>query len=266
MTVKSNILLVYSLLYTLFLWTSPIAAKNVINLTAFRDSNGKLHKRLLPDVQYQTLAKTDMRSPMGKRDAKKLPLDLLDFFSNHGGKTSKKEKRAFMMNPVSLDSQLPLLKEIEIFSSYLRNDVDTYDKLRDPNENLIILAPTNSAIIELSLKPWEFPNDIDALESKGASEMELDNAIDANINKFVRSHIVSYDDNKDDITGSGSIVLLRSLAAPSGIKDVLLKRNADSYYVASVKDEVYHRVNRIINGENGVVLIIDSCLEWPEER
>ncbi|CCD26261.1 uncharacterized protein NDAI_0H00870 [Naumovozyma dairenensis CBS 421] len=247
---------------------TQVSSKNVVNLETFKDSNGKLHKRLLPGNNILENTNLNEGNPtLSKRSLNKKPFNLNDIFSpTSSHQDTGRETSEFHI--VALDSKLPLFKEIELFASYIRNDPETYTKLSDSNQDLIIIAPTNNAIVNLSLKPWQFPRDISKLEDEKASELDIDLAIDENISQFVRSHIVAYDDNRSNIleTPKKGEVLLKSVNG----NEILLKRNEvgsleNDFCIASTRDNIYHPVERIITSENGVILIIDSCLEWPDD-
>lgn len=248
------------------LWASSQAeAKNIVGIHTYHDENGNLRRRFASE-----------ESALGKRDAKRLPLDIDKIIADEGNLLKRGVKgqqnfemhnEDYKMTTISLDSKLTSIQELEIFYEYARNDIELSEKLSDDNEDLIIIAPTNEAISKLSLKPWQFPRDIDSLESEGASDIDIDNAIQENILKFVRSHVVTYNDDNSYKKIRKGVTLLQSVAMVEACEDckgdIILKKEKDAYYVASIKDEQFHLVENIETGSNGVILIIDSCLEWP---
>ncbi|CAI4349972.1 CFA_G0011070.mRNA.1.CDS.1 [Saccharomyces cerevisiae] len=263
------------LLYFSLIWAmepSFVRGKNVVNLITFKDSNGKLHKRLAPEEIPPRLHSSQVNSYplgyMGMRDFSRPAVNLDDILG-----TQQRKQQEFMaeLSPLSLESKLSLVNEVQIFASYVRNDVETYNKVSDPNEDLVIIAPTNRAVSQLTLKPWQFPNNIDKLESDGATEKELDTAIQENISKFVRSHIVVYNDDKNSYKKvSPGCTLLQSIDFTESKKsdsetggDILLKKKGEVYYVASSRDEKFHAVESIENGSNGVILMVDFTLVGP---
>ena len=157
---------------------------------------------------------------------------------------------------------------MDLFYGYVREDVPFVNQLSDSNENVVIIAPTNEAISHLNKKPWEFPRNIEALEAAGSSDQEIDEAIRDNILEFVGSHVVVYNDEDafekqvDDYTVVRSAALNGSQESDSG--DIFVKREGDSFFVASSKDKVFHEVKSFEKGINGVVLVVDSCLSWPD--
>lgn len=237
----------------------------------------------------------DNTSPqgLGKREAKKLPSDIENIIESLEKKEAKKlpfdldeileglEKRQVPQQEfgstnedgtestkmVYLDSRIPLLNEISIFSSYSRNDLTLSSNFEDPKQNVIVFAPSNDAIEALSLKPWQFPINIDELESNTEDEKAIDDAVNNNIIRFVRSHVVSYSDSDRAFKHNCKHreILLKSQAydGPQDSGDIILKKEKDDYYVASAKDHEFHIVKKIDHAENGVVMVIDSCLESP---
>lgn len=265
-----------------------VDAKNVASIEQYTDSDGRLHRRFATE-ELPLQRRDPKRLPLDldriieeesrlvKRDPKRLPLDIQELLNEDSGLRKRGEsnqqdfkvnKGDYEMQPVSLDSKLTSLKETLLFFGYARNDMKLAAKLADENQDIIIVAPNNDAIRALPKKPWAFPSDIDALESKGASEREIDDATQQNILKFVRSHVVAYDDNTSYRNFKSGYTSLRSVDYENSNNqdsdgDILLKKEGDSFYVASNRDKVFHVVEKIEKASNGVVLVIGSCLEWP---
>ncbi|CAI4058683.1 hypothetical protein SKDZ_04G4660 [Saccharomyces kudriavzevii ZP591] len=263
------------LLYSCLIWAvqpTLVRGKNVVSLIAFKDSNGKLHKRIAPEEfpprDYDLQSNSDELGYMRVRDSSRPSIKLDNVF---GTQQRRQQEFSAELFPLSLESKLSLVKDVQIFAGYVRNDVETYEKISDPNEDLIIIAPTDRAVSGLTSKPWQFPNNIDQLEREGATEKELDSAIQQNISKFVRSHIVAYNDDKNSYERiSPGCTLLQSIdftenrgdnSEHSG--DILLKKEGDAYYVASTRDEKFHVIEKIENGSNGIILTVNFSLLWP---
>ncbi|CAI4342919.1 AHL_G0011270.mRNA.1.CDS.1 [Saccharomyces cerevisiae] len=263
------------LIYFSLIWAmepSFVRGKNVVSLITFKDSNGKLHKRIAPEEipprEHGSQANPNALGYMGVRDFSRPAVNLDNILETQ---QRKQQKFSAELSPLSLESKLSLVKEVQIFAGYVRNDVETYNKISDPNEDLIVIAPTNGAISQLTSKPWQFPNNIDKLESEGATEKELDMAIQENISKFVRSHIVVYNEDKNSYKRVGpGCTLLQSIDFTEGKRsdseldgDILLKKEGEVYYVASTKDKKFHAVESIESGSNGIILTVDFPLVWP---
>ncbi|QLL30830.1 hypothetical protein HG536_0A06450 [Torulaspora globosa] len=264
-------------------------AKNIVGIENFHDESGRLHRRFSSDdsiLQARDAKRLPLdidkvmeeNSRLFKRDPKRLPLDINaiieeeERIAKRDQMRSQKDFSAGSKNlhiaPVSLDSKLTSMKETAVFFSYIRDDVQLSAKLCDENEDLIIIAPSNDAISKLSKKPWGFPRDVASLEASEATEREIDSAIRRNILQFVRSHVVAYDESHSlDEYGPGCITL-KSLEFENSSNqdtkgDILLKKQGDSFYAASVVSKDFHKVQKVETAVNGVVLVIDSCLEKP---
>lgn len=264
-------------------------AKNIVGIENFHDENGRLHRRFSSDDSILE-ARDAKRLPLEidrimeensrlfKRDPKRLPLDINAIIAEEqriakrdqmrSQKDFKAGSKNLHVSPVSLDSKLTSMKETAVFFGYLRDDVQLSAQLCDENEDLIIIAPSNDAISKLGKKPWEFPRDVQSLEASEATEREIDSAIRQNILQFVRSHVVAYDDNHLLNEYGPGCITLKSLNFQDSSDhdskgDILLKKQGDSFYVASIVDKEFHRVQKVETAVNGVVLVIDSCLEKP---
>lgn len=265
------------------LLASFVSAKNVVPLTTIVDpETGKVKRQLVEAINPHL---DDEAGHLVRREAKRLPLDLDAILNDENvGKREYKDiqhpfedmnsvleseeandKDSKQMMPLCLDSRIPSINEISIFSSYLRSDLDVSARLENPQESTIIFAPSNDAIESLKLKPWQFPIDIDALEASTNDQEAIDNAVNENIMHFVKSHIVS----SADLSGvvrhkckGKKTVTFKSLAyeGDDDSGDILLKKKKSNFYVASAKDKEFHLVERVDQAENGVVLVIDTPL------
>lgn len=271
-------LIVINVAYIYGLAGMPLVdGKNIADIIPYRDQDGKLRRMV---DQEETLRKRDAQgfqvdlddilstgSSLAKRDPKRLPLDIEELLENEEA-LAKRGQKTFANDvlTLSLDSKLPNLNEVSIFYEYVRNDIIISKKLSDENEDLIIISPSNEAISGLSLKPWQFPEDIESLESAGATDVDIDSAIEQNVLEFVRSHVVEYEENKSVKNTEMGYTVLKSVAmdkTSSKGGDILLKKEDEQFYVASIRDGIFHPVKKVETAANGVVLVIDSCLVWP---
>ncbi|QLQ81566.1 hypothetical protein HG537_0F03270 [Torulaspora globosa] len=291
MIISTRLLIPLSLILSLrfFFLLSLTEAKNIVGIENFHDEKGRLHRRFSSDdsiLQARDAKRLPLdidklmeeNSRLFKRDPKRLPLDINAIIEEEERIVKRDQMRSqkefsagsknLHISPVSLDSKLTSMKETTVFFSYVREDVGLSTRLSDENEDLIILAPSNDAISKLSKKPWQFPRDVESLEASEASEKEIDSTIRQNVLQFVRSHVVAYDEShKLDEYGPGCITL-KSLDFEDSSNhdtrgDILLKKQDDSFYVASIVDKEFYKVQKVETAVNGVVLVIDSCLEMP---
>lgn len=260
-----------------FLLACMVDGKNVANLDIVLDKQtGKL-KRQLPSLHARD-------GSLLRRDPKRLPLDLEDLFEGKLDKRSEREtdRQEFFINhgqegnadqgepsdPICLDSRIPSMNEISIFGSYLRDDITMSRIIEDPLEDVIIFAPSDSAIESLPLKPWQFPADVSDIESGAEDEEAVDKLVSSNIRHFVNSHIAtgtSIDKARSMKKCMGSSVVLRSFAfeGDENSGDIMLKKKRGKYYVASSLDKKFQKVKRVERAQNGLILVIDATLISP---
>ncbi|EDO16775.1 hypothetical protein Kpol_526p28 [Vanderwaltozyma polyspora DSM 70294] len=270
----------YCVLFLASLLLIQVQAKNIADIETYFDNEGRPHKRFVAehpvfkpyDDSHRPVNWANMMGTANDRENRRPSLQINDLFDECKSKETflgnKNEFhiQGYRLPLVPLNSTLPSLREVEIFANYARTDKSLSDMFGEDNEDLIVIAPTNNAIMKLSAKPWQFPIDIESLEDNGAPEEDIDDAIQNNVSKFVRSHVVSYNTNKDTYKKlRPGVTLLRSLAAdPSSDGDILLKRDSKgSYYVASIIDKKFSLVKKIENSVNGIILIVDLCMERP---
>ncbi|CCH41511.1 FAS1 domain-containing protein [Wickerhamomyces ciferrii] len=161
--------------------------------------------------------------------------------------------------PTLLTSSLSILKDVSVFASYVRDNVDISTRFNNKHDQTIVFAPKDSGIESLGLKPWQFPNSIDE-DTK--SEQEIDELTQKNINDFIKSHIVdgtvpfnALDDNKKGV----------QFVTQNG-KNIKLVNDEGDYYCTAVtdgKDQEWIKVEKTIDADNGVILLIGTPLSIP---
>lgn len=150
---------------------------------------------------------------------------------------------------------------LSLFAKYLREspalyrkceNVGTLDTDASSKMQILLIAPTNSALTKLEKKPWQFPEDIGTAKS----EDEQDMMVERNIANFVESHFIetkhfSVSDQPmtvDFLTLNNRIIVLENFGDHFRIK---FKDTTEWIDVVDV--EVL---------ENGAILTIDSCLVY----
>lgn len=100
------------------------------------------------------------------------------------------DKTAPPTGDVMISDMIGIERVINIFAGFTR-DIDTISRrLDDSTQNSTILAPLNSALQNLPRKPWEDPQDYDAL-GQGAYEGEGgEDRAHKNLRRFVETHVV----------------------------------------------------------------------------
>lgn len=162
--------------------------------------------------------------------------------------------------PTLLTSSLSILKDVSVFASYVRDNVEISTRFNNKNVQSIVFAPTDSAIESLKLKPWQFPENVDD-DSK--SEQEVDEITKSNINDFVSSHIVDGTVPFNSLDGAEKGV---QLVSQNGKNIKLVNDNGDYYVTAVVdgKDLEWTKVLNTVNADNGAILVIGSTLSVPK--
>ncbi|SCU81890.1 LANO_0B04478g1_1 [Lachancea nothofagi CBS 11611] len=253
-----------------------VDAKNVAQLDILFDIESGKFKRQLPSTGYSAGMDDGFLKVRSARTVQ--PLNIYDLFedkqltkeedpakqkvfqgSEEGG--SPKE----VINPICLDSRLPSLNEISIFSSYLRDDLTISKIMGDPFENIIVFAPSDRAVESLPLKPWQFPTDIEALEAKSSDDATIDQAVNNNIMHFVKSHIATGASiNKaramKDCMHDSLVLRSFEFEGDENSGDIMLKKSKGEFYVASSTDHEFQKVRRVEHAQNGVVLVINKAL------
>ncbi|SCU80869.1 LAMI_0B03994g1_1 [Lachancea mirantina] len=261
---------------------SCVDCKRVVPLKATVDPETGKVKRQITEPHQLFQERDFVASNFYKREPKNIPIDLDKLFE------TGQEKRDMYQAPFAevssavpeeelskvstaetlcLDSRIATINEIGIFSSYIRGDAELTRKLEDPQESLIIFAPSNAALEKLSKKPWEFPTDIEALESSGADQLTVDRAISDNIMSFIKAHIVLGSDFEaaSQRHCKGSSVVLKSMAynGEDEAGDIKLKRKQGKFYVLSANQKAKQEVLDVTQAQNGAILLIDSALVSP---
>ena len=271
-------------LFVIAMIIASVFSKDIVSIVRYRDENGRIKRRFVDEnvslKEYDNSKKpvhpdtyVEKSEIYKYRKGERLALELDDLFSHDSTFENELQNEFhsdnYKLPVVLLNSTLAGLGDISLFGSYARTDIELSELFSNPDEDLIVIAPTNMAIMNLNIKPWQFPNDIELLEAEGASGQAIDLAINDNISKFVRSHVVSYSANKESYeTLQPGLIRLKSVDATLNVEgDILLKKELDgSYKIASVHSGVFHSVSNIENAVNGVILVIDACLETPAEK
>lgn len=103
----------------------------------------------------------------------------------------KDPKNANQNNPIISDV-LPKTRAINIFARLTRDFESVESRLSDASKNITVLAPRNSAIMDLPRKPWENPDDYAQFGKANAYEgKDGQDRAKRNLKRFVEAHIVT---------------------------------------------------------------------------
>lgn len=155
--------------------------------------------------------------------------------------------------------------DLRLFSSYMRDLVDLYRKCEVVDEpkideidsnsygQLLIFAPNNDAMINLEVKPWEFPTNID---DSSDNDLQLDETIQENIRHFVESHVV---ETKNLSLMGKKVVEFKSINNNA----IFLKNSETSFQIKLLGSNEWLNIENIEVLKNGAILTIGKTLSWP---
>jgi len=93
-------------------------------------------------------------------------------------------------NTVILSDVLGRDRAINIFAGFTRDFAPVTQRFEDRSLNTTVLAPLNSAIVSLPRKPWEDPEDYDALGQQAYKGDTGEERAKRNMKRFVEAHVV----------------------------------------------------------------------------
>ena len=82
-------------------------------------------------------------------------------------------------------------RAINIFAGFTRDFAPVTQRFEDRSLNTTVLAPLNSAIVGLPRKPWEDPEDYEALGQQAYKGDNGEERAKRNVRRFVEAHVVS---------------------------------------------------------------------------
>ncbi|KAM9893517.1 hypothetical protein OXX69_000192 [Metschnikowia pulcherrima] len=193
-------------------------AKNIVSLDALKDEAA--------NAVYDGNSEKNAAAPGQKRDT----------------------QHVFQPTAPLLQSLLPSVRKISVFSGYLRSDTQIMSQLENSGAFSLILAPTDEAFSRFSAKtgrkPWEYPQEIKNDETDDA-------VVKNNLRYFVNAHVSAPIDRES--SEQKPITLL------DGKKIAVERLSGDDNYQVNV-DGVIYPVVSIHQAENGVVFVVDSVL------
>ncbi|KAI2616083.1 hypothetical protein GGR54DRAFT_611128 [Hypoxylon sp. NC1633] len=81
-------------------------------------------------------------------------------------------------------------RSINIFAGFTRDIASISSRLDDSSHNSTVLAPRNSAVEKLPRKPWEDPQDYEALGANAYEGGDGQDRAQRNLRRFVEAHVV----------------------------------------------------------------------------
>lgn len=161
-------------------------------------------------------------------------------------------------NSVLLESILPQIQSISVFSGYIRDNKAISERTELLSESLLIIAPTDESLLTKldGLKPWEFPLPLMNDDSDDA-------VIEDNLADFLSNHVVL------DFHDTTSLSLGRDNSIKTKLingKGIKIKQNAESNtYRIKVRGGRWIDVQSVRQVDNGYLFIIDDVLSKPSQ-
>ncbi|KAL9101496.1 MAG: hypothetical protein Q9163_003244 [Psora crenata] len=107
-----------------------------------------------------------------------------------GGSHSKEDNSPADAHDLQLSDVIGKDRVINIFAGFTR-DVDSISKrLDDPDNKTTVLAPLNSELQKLPRKPWEAPEDYDAMGAEAYKGKSGEERAARNLKRFVEAHAI----------------------------------------------------------------------------
>ena len=182
---------------------------------------------------------------------------------------SKDKEPSAGSDSLSISDVIGKDRVINIFAGFTR-DIDTISKrLDDQTQNTTVLAPLNSALQKLPRKPWEDPEDYNAMGEKAYEGQSGEDRAHGNLRRFAEAHVVPVspwkEGEKVETMGGGTVWWeSRDGGKVVCTGDLLIWGNDDGCDADLVKVqpgniEVSSVAERVSNGE---VWILKGCLNY----
>ena len=230
-------------------------AKNVYNLQSLKEGlGGENEKREAKNVYNLQSLKEGFGGENEKRETNVNKREVLEEGSNKGDKRSM--QNVFDIQEQDrhqnlLQSILPQLQSIMIFTGYIRDDPELAMKTADSKQSMIIIAPSDDSISSKlnNLKPWEFP-----IELTGNSDD--DRIVNENLKNFLNGHVIV--DFKDKFVTSNDEIIANLING----KQVKIKQEGSEKFKISTGDE-WIKVETVKQVDNGYIFVINDVLVKP---
>lgn len=126
-----------------------------------------------------------------QRPIMNIPNIALPPFNSHDKESSPKGGNEHGRDDeVILSDVIGKQRAINIFASFTRDNEAVSRRLDDNGRNTTVLAPLNSQIEKLPRKPWEDPQDYEALGENAYEGERGEDRAQRNLRRFVEAHII----------------------------------------------------------------------------
>lgn len=221
------------------IFASCIAAKNVYYLdnlvSALKNGNNKRDARNVVSLEsFHAAIEEEDKKLAGDTQATEK-------------RSNKRSQGVIKPDEPLLQTLLPQVPGISIFSAYLRDNAEISSRVDDSEGFTVIFAPSDDAVLKFSsqkgLKPWEYPNHVQNDETD-------DKVAQKNIQYFIDAHISSSAAEKDNLM----VVELRNgqyvtIGQDESTAKFFIRQGDSKFAVSSVE-----------HASNGILLVLDHVL------
>ena len=239
-----------------YVTTSFEKSKESLEIKLKEDSNGCHDKKNIFHLEslseiLNTFKEKMLYPVIGSKE--KFPI--VESFENDDGKIVSPE--GSFVEPIDVASALAARADISLFARYLRDLPELYHKCETIEElgstsgkDILIFAPTNDALMSLKMKPWQFPEDIEAAKS----EQEQDEIIKRNIYNFVGSHVAEA--KGVNFSSDSKAVRIKTFNG----KTVILENEVAKFRIKAADADEWSDITDIEVFENGAIVTLSKPL------
>lgn len=228
--------------------------KNVVNLASLNAANTNDDSELQKRKNTINLNDFKIGIPNNKREVKP-HLSISNFLTTYNQKRADDnlDQFTFEIDPKDshqniLQSILPQIQDISIFSASIRDNAYVFTKTEALDQVTVIIAPTNDAISHKldGKKPWEFP--LCPSNEKNVEE---------NSTNFLFGHII--ENFETNLKLEKQIVKSKLLNG----NDLSIKQDVSGKFSIQLNNNDWINVTQVKQVDNGFVFVIDDVLVKP---
>ncbi|KAI9840968.1 MAG: hypothetical protein M1837_001097 [Sclerophora amabilis] len=153
-----------------------------IKLLSFSVLASTVSSQLLLPALFK--GRTPARISQDQEPIMNVPNVVLPPSDNHGDSGQDPE------NPVIISDVIGKERSINIFSGLTRDIESISKRLDNGSQNTTVLAPLNSALMDLPRKPWEDPDDYKVLGENAYEGQKGEDRAHQNLRRFVEAHVL----------------------------------------------------------------------------
>ncbi|KSA02219.1 FAS1 domain-containing protein [Debaryomyces fabryi] len=239
--------------------------KNVIDLKQFEASTqqDQDEKREAKNVYNLQALKEGLDTENEKREAKNVYnlQALKEGLEVENEKTETRNDKRSIQHVFDIEGQnvhqnllqsiLPQLQSITVFTGYIRDDLSLAKKTADSSQSMIIIAPSDDAISNKlnNLKPWEFPTEL-------TGNSDDDKIVRENLKNFLSGHVIV--DFKDKFVTNNDEIIANLI---NGNQVKIKQEGVDKFKISTGNDWI--KIEIVKQVDNGYIFVINDVLVKP---